>query len=318
MENAQIVMTNLHFHMQTASAPIRVIWYNHSSEQMLLHAHEFTELVFVLRGTALHITYDLEGQLYRREVQRGDVLLIRAGEQHRFIFPEGERLAVCNILYESRILNELFCRDNPDSRALQIINEYPDRPVFMRLGQPLRLDDAALRRVMHTAVRIREEELAERSGSAAFRILALGEILTEIGRLVNETYPVQQSRPKSANFSLRVVLDHIHRNYCRTVTLAELAELAICTPRHLSRRFKQATGETVGEYIRRLRISKACYLLQHTQLRNNRIALDVGYQEYAAFVRAFREQLGMSPTRYRRSLSEEIKNIQFANRYYVR
>jgi AraC-like DNA-binding protein len=41
--NVNVVYTNLHFHMQSNAAPIRVYWYNHVARQMLWHAHEFSE-----------------------------------------------------------------------------------------------------------------------------------------------------------------------------------------------------------------------------------------------------------------------------------
>ena len=316
MGDVNVVLTNLHFRMQASSAPIRVNWYYHFRDQMPPHAHEFTELVVVLQGNALHRAVDAEGRCYERELARGDILLLRVGEQHFFDVPEGERLLVCNILYESRILSELFCRDNPDSRALQIINEYADRPATLRLGYTLRADDATVKRMMRAALRIRDEVNSGRSGSAAFRILALGEILTEIGRLTAETYPAELERREPEAFSLRPALNYIHQHYCENVTMDELAALSNCTPRHLSRRFKQATGETVGEYVRRLRIAKACYLLQHTQLRGNRVANAVGYQEYAGFVRVFNEQMGMTPTKYRRSMVDGGDERNFPNRFY--
>jgi hypothetical protein len=109
------------------------------------------------------------------------------------------------------------------SPVLQIINEYIDRPTSLRLGQPLRADEAQLKRLMHAAVRIREEEKSGQHGSAAFRILALGEILTEIGRLTAATYPDGQKRQVPETFSLRPVFNYIRQHYCEAVTLAELA-----------------------------------------------------------------------------------------------
>jgi AraC-like DNA-binding protein len=72
-----------------------------------------------------------------------------------------------------------------------------------------------------------------------------------------------------------------------------------CSPRTLLRRFKDATGLTPNEYVQRVRISAAEYVLRHTDWPVEQVALRVGYENRAAFSRLFKLMTGMSPAAYR-------------------
>lgn len=91
MEKAEWVFTNLHFRMQTAPAPIRVLYYRYTCERpVVMHTHEFSELVLVTGGCARHTAVSADGEKFTRILSRGDVLLIHEGEAHDFRLGAGE------------------------------------------------------------------------------------------------------------------------------------------------------------------------------------------------------------------------------------
>ena len=308
----RLMMTNLHFGMQAWPAPIRVLSYTHVPGQVILHGHEFFELVLVSGGEALHETVDAAGELRRLPIGRGNVLLLSEGEQHTFRIEEGHTLSVCNILFADRVMERLAGRDDPDSRDLRVLTVLFDRSAAFRLGESVKIPDALLEKLLSLAADIGRESDGG-YGSSAMQVLLFGQIMAEIGRFVETHFP---GDPLPAKGALHAALDYIHRHYAEEISLSTLAGLAICSPRHLSRQFRALTGETVGQYIRRLRISRACYLLRHSNLQNNQIALSVGYQEYAGFVRAFRTELGITPSEYREGEFDDDRAMQFFNRFF--
>jgi len=68
---------------------------------------------------------------------------------------------------------------------------------------------------------------------------------------------------------------------------------------HFTRKFRSETGISPGEFLRRLRITRAMEILVGSQQRIQKIAKEVGYQDHAAFTRAFGRVLGVRPREYR-------------------
>ena len=60
---------------------------------------------------------------------------------------------------------------------------------------------------------------------------------------------------------------------------------------------------TVWDFLTRVRMTMACDALMHTRLSVGEISARVGYQSEAAFGKAFKQQLGMTPARYRRAIA---------------
>ena len=71
------------------------------------------------------------------------------------------------------------------------------------------------------------------------------------------------------------------------------------------RNFKDYTGSTPAQYLLSLRISNAQSLLESTAYHVMEIAEIVGYSNPLYFSRLFKKQCGVSPTEYRKQLTEE-------------
>lgn len=87
------------------------------------------------------------------------------------------------------------------------------------------------------------------------------------------------------------------------LTLDGLARAAGLTPWHLSRVFRAATGESVHQYLLRIRLHRGleCVALGENNLA--RIALECGFSSHSHFTSAFRRAFGCSPSSASRYLS---------------
>ena len=63
--------------------------------------------------------------------------------------------------------------------------------------------------------------------------------------------------------------------------------------------FKQETGVSLGQLLTEQRLSRAAYLLLHTNMRVKEIAHTVGYEHTSSFVRAFERHFMQAPRLYR-------------------
>lgn len=79
----------------------------------------------------------------------------------------------------------------------------------------------------------------------------------------------------------------------------ELSKLANLSPHHFHRIFRGITGESILEYVRRLKLERAARRLRITGQKVIEIAFDAGYDSHEGFTRAFREHFGVSPSEFR-------------------
>jgi AraC family transcriptional regulator len=71
---------------------------------------------------------------------------------------------------------------------------------------------------------------------------------------------------------------------------------------HLSRIFKQETGLTISEYIRKRRLATAAMYLLHSDESIIQIAFKLHFQSQEAFTRSFKELYNMPPGKYRKQM----------------
>ncbi len=84
------------------------------------------------------------------------------------------------------------------------------------------------------------------------------------------------------------------------LTLDELARVAVMSPTHFLRVFRQAFGQTPHQFLTERRIERAKDLLRMTNRPVTDICLAVGFESLGSFSALFRRRVGVSPATYRR------------------
>ncbi|KID29149.1 helix-turn-helix transcriptional regulator [Prauserella rugosa] len=98
---------------------------------------------------------------------------------------------------------------------------------------------------------------------------------------------------------LRRVRDRIDREYALPLDVEALARGVHMSAGHLSRRFREAYGESPYAYLMTRRIERAMTLLRRGDLSVTEICFAVGCSSLGTFSTRFSELVGMSPSRYR-------------------
>lgn len=83
------------------------------------------------------------------------------------------------------------------------------------------------------------------------------------------------------------------------LTLGEMARIAGLSRYHFLRTFKAVTGITPHQWLLRARLRDAARRLATSRDPVTEIALDVGFEDLSNFIRSFRSEFGVSPSRYR-------------------
>jgi AraC-like DNA-binding protein len=83
--------------------------------------------------------------------------------------------------------------------------------------------------------------------------------------------------------------------------LADLSRAVGVSPISLAEGFRRAFACSVGDYLRRKRVERAIEMLVGSDKSLGEIADGTGFCDQSHFVRVFKAQVGMTPSRYRRN-----------------
>lgn len=118
---------------------------------------------------------------------------------------------------------------------------------------------------------------------------------------LDHNYQKSQSLPKSYYEQIiDSVTEYLYENY-RTATLEDAAVRVNLSSAYLSRVFKEKSGMNFSELLLKVRMEKACEMLEDIQYKNYDIAFYVGYDNPKNFSRAFKAYYHISPSEYRKN-----------------
>ena len=101
------------------------------------------------------------------------------------------------------------------------------------------------------------------------------------------------------NDYVRGAIRFIRNNYTDPISVADIASYTGIDRTYLYTLFKRETGMSPSEYLRNFRLTRAAELLRLTRYSVESIALSCGYQDALAFSKAFKQNYGITPVRYR-------------------
>lgn len=96
------------------------------------------------------------------------------------------------------------------------------------------------------------------------------------------------------------VIEDVLRCRSGPIRVPRLASAAGLSRFHLVRLFSRMTGETLEQFLRRMRLERAAYMLLTSSESVLEISVDSGYQSPEAFTRSFRKAFDRAPTEFRK------------------
>lgn len=255
--------------------------YHHSLDvspdpgQFSMHAHEQHEIYYFVSGRA---SYIVEGNEYRLE--GGSLMIMRAGEVHKPNIQPGyayERMAL-------NFGNELLRAIDPDGLLA--------RPF---LDRPLGIGNYYPRALIRSSFVYECMKGMECTGSRQQQRVAL---LANLYPILAEILRVYDLGEKPAAFEpvdrMQEVITYINNHLSEDLSVDLLASHFYLSKPQLSRRFKQATGTSIWEYVIIKRLMRVRRLVGRGERVMN-AAQQCGFRDYSAFYRAYKGRYGCSP-----------------------
>ncbi|MFC2164510.1 helix-turn-helix domain-containing protein [Acidobacteriota bacterium] len=120
------------------------------------------------------------------------------------------------------------------------------------------------------------------------------------GILENFISKVSQVKEKKKKIKIDRMIEYIKQNFTSKITAVDVAkegELSVSRALHL---FKEETGLTISDYIKKLRIDYSKYLLLNTDVSLADSAIEAGFFDQSHFTKTFKRIERMTPSHYRK------------------
>lgn len=98
---------------------------------------------------------------------------------------------------------------------------------------------------------------------------------------------------------------YLEKHFAQKISVEKLALENNLSRRTFERKFKQATGNSVLEYLQRVRTEAAKKQLESGQKSVNEVMYHIGYNDPKAFRTVFKKFVGISPVAYRKKYNKE-------------
>lgn len=110
---------------------------------------------------------------------------------------------------------------------------------------------------------------------------------------------INRSKSTSYRKEIEQVQRYIEERFGQDISLQDLSAEVYMNTNYLCTLFKSEVGETIHQYIIRIRMEKAKELLQQSDLKIFEISEKVGYNNTSHFSQAFKKYTGISPVDFK-------------------
>ncbi len=130
-------------------------------------------------------------------------------------------------------------------------------------------------------------------------ILASKFFAIDIDRHSQSAFAMFSGQKNHSDIEIKKAQGFIEANIQDKITIDELAEKLSIGRRTFERRFKNATSNTVIEYIQRVKVEAAKRSFESSRKNITEVMYDVGYTDTKAFRDLFKKITGLTPIEYR-------------------
>ena len=246
------------------------------------HCHPYYELFYVSRGSCRFLA---ESNIYN--LRQGDFLLIPPEVLHYTRYLGGP----------CRKYNVYFRGEDIFPKVLPLM---PGGTAFFSEARIFQLPDAHQHQAELLLGRMLTEEKIDDSRTAVMLHLQLQELLLFCSR--NCSFPLETpANIRTTDRQIVLAARFINDHYMEPIAAADIAYAAGFSPNYLSKRFREAAGIGVHEYLMFVRLQHAALDLVSTGDSITEIALRCGFSDSNYFKDAFKKKYGITPSAYRKS-----------------
>lgn len=249
------------------------------------HAHDFHQIVIGLQGRA---EFEIEG--LGGAISAFSGCIVPANHTHYYVGQGENRQLILDLPADAPSLTGYHHE----------LSRLFDAPRFFALDSPLK----------HYLEFLLLEQDCNQDGLSAAQSDRLA--ATFLGCL-HARLGGSPSSPKVRRLDLAKLDRFIDHHLASPISVSDLAGQACLSEAHFSSCFRELTGLTPWQYVRRRRLEAARRLLEESRMPLSQIAVNTGFAHQSALSHAFRSTFGCPPSQLRRNVLERA-NVHPANR----
>lgn len=258
------------------------------------HYHDEIEFILIISGSAV---FQIESSSY--EVNPGEIIIIGTGELHSAYKSINDSNCIC----KSLVFNiEMLSSKSSDAIQIKFINPLINNQLILPHHLICNNDnEIAIRTFLKDLITTLD------SKENNFELMAksyLYMIFSKVMLMVTSKDTRELINNNSTNKidNIKHILDYIHINYNKPLTIKELSSELNMSEGHFCRIFKSITFKTPIDYLNYYRTTKAQDLLLSSDKKILEICMDVGFNNLSYFINIFKKNTGYTPSIFRKIL----------------
>lgn len=252
------------------------------------HTHEHFEILLMHGGNCRFL---VGNQLYH--LQPGSLLMLDGMTVHRaYVYGDEDAYERSVVHFEASWISPLLQELGAES-LLEMFTE--NRNGLIRSFS--KRDEALIEHMMIQLIQLSEDTntLAE-----AQRKIILAQLLIHITQSTKKVIPKEQTIRDEKTENAEKISSFLFQNYKQHVTIDDVAEAVNLSKSYMSHLFKEVTGFTIMNYLMNYRLSQARnQLIREPDKLIKEVSQENGFESEAHFSRFFKQNIGLSPSRYR-------------------
>ncbi len=251
------------------------------------HFHDDYEIYFLVSGER---KYFLSSQI--STLKPNYILIIKPNEPHQVTVN-------MNVPYERYVLYV-----SPKIMSL-LLKEHPSLSDFNN-STLLMLSDSVFKK----ATELLDEMKYEIKSKDTYAPDMIKTLLAEILILIFRNRILPDDSINKTDIRIQSAINYIIENYNEPISINDCASLCNLSPTHFSKVFHKITALTFKEFLNKIRIEKACELLENTSNTVSEVCQAVGYSSESYFCTSFKQLKNCTPVYYRKSHREKTNKSE--------
>ena len=264
----------------------------YKQRDVIVHKHDCFEFAYITEGNATQILAGVT-----EHVEKGAYFIIDKDSLHQYT--NCQNLELINCLFQAEIIDASLanCGSLDELMRSCMIRFYKQFLGLSAINRVFYDEDGRILRLLKEMI---EEDNDRNFGYQELFRGKLLEILIITMRKVlkqHQEIPIEKITDSAI---IREAVRYFEANYDDKALLSKFCKKFHYDSAYISRRFKKETGLTASEYLKKIRMEKACNLLAGSKHTVREISQLVGYDDLAYFNQLFHKSLGMTPSEYRK------------------
>lgn len=255
-----------------------------------IHWHEEMEITLITTGSGQH-----KIDLKPFNVEEGDIIIVKPFALHSIEQINNNKMTWDTMVFNLNMLNSALTDGCLIKYFAPLFNNENELPMIIKK------DSSGYDEIYST---IKKIFYCYKEKSYGFE-LELKSLFFHLFYTIYSNKLVKEKKvssiSKETSIKIKSILQFIHKNYNKDLSISEIASTCNFSEYHFMRFFKKYIGMTCIEYINNYRLEIASSLLSKSEKSILDISFEVGFNSVSYFNKVFKKKYSITPKEFRNS-----------------